>query len=144
VTPSLATAKRPRDYKAFRISADDTNRLALVFDPIGDGVGFVCAVEIFDPGGCTPPNSHKIGQEMFFVLKGNGRALCDGAAIDLGPGDSLLLRPGSVHEVENTGPGRLYCLTVMAPNDAFAELIRAGVPAVLDDEDIAVLTRVAS
>jgi hypothetical protein len=40
--------------------------------------------------------------------------------------------------VENTGNGKLYCLTTMMPNEGFAELIRAGIPVELDEEDIAV------
>jgi hypothetical protein len=37
--------------------------------------------------------------------------------------------------IENTGPGKLYTLTVMTPNEGFAELIRGGEPVELDDED---------
>ena len=37
------------------------------------------------------------------------------------------------HVVENTGPGKLYCLTMMTPNEGFAELIRAGTPVELTD-----------
>jgi mannose-6-phosphate isomerase-like protein (cupin superfamily) len=136
---SGACAKAADDYRCYRISPHDSNRLALVFDPIGDDTDFVCAVEIFDAGGKTPPNAHAVGQEMFFVLKGEGAATCDGRVLPLRAGDSLLVRPGAAHEIANTGPGRLYCLTVMVPNDGFAELIRNGVPAALDDEDLAVL-----
>ena len=132
-------AKRREAYAAYRISPGDTNRLALVFDPIADGSSFVCAIEIFDPGGRTPPNVHARAQEMFYVLAGEGVALCDGQHVPLRRGDALLLRPGTIHEIENTGPGRLYCLTVMVPNEEFAELIRAGTPVELDEEDWTVL-----
>jgi len=53
----------------------------------------------------------------------------------------LLLKPGTTHELHNTGPGRLYCLTVMVPDDGFAALIRSGVRAELDAEDLDVLGR---
>ena len=132
-------AKQARTLEAWRISPGDSNRLALIFDPVADGAGFVAAVEIFDEGGRTPPNTHAVGQEMFFILKGADCARCDGRTIDVGPGDSLLLKPGVEHELENTGPGRLYCLTIMAPDDGFAALIRSGVRAELDAEDLAVL-----
>lgn len=135
-----AIAKPARSYEAWRISPTDSNRLAFVFDPAADGATFIAAVEIFDEGGRTPPNTHEIGQEMFFVLKGEGRATCDGATIDVRAGDSLLLKPGVEHALENTGPGRLYCLTVMVPDDGFSTLIRSGVRAELDAEDLAVLS----
>jgi mannose-6-phosphate isomerase-like protein (cupin superfamily) len=137
-------AKNARSYEAWRITPDDSNRLALIFDPIADGASFIAAVEIFDEGGRTPPNSHSVGQEMFFVLSGEGRADCDGRTIELRAGDSLLCKPGVTHEIANTGPGRLYCLTVMVPDDSFAALIRSGVRAELDEADMAVLGRIHS
>ncbi len=138
---SMAIAKPAQSYEAWRISPGDSNRLALIFDPVADGANFIAAVEIFDHGGCTPPNQHAVGQEMFFVLKGEGRARCDGQTIDVRAGDSLLLKPGTTHELHNTGPGRLYCLTIMVPDDQFAALIRSGVRAELDAEDLDVLGR---
>jgi mannose-6-phosphate isomerase-like protein (cupin superfamily) len=51
-----------------------------------------------------------------------------------------LLHPGSEHMIENTGAGKLYTLTIMTPNEGFAELIRAGDPVELDAEDIGILT----
>lgn len=132
--------KSPRSYRAYRISPGDTNRLALVFDPSHAGAGFVFAVEIFDVGGRTPPNVHRVAHEMFFVLKGQGRAFSGKQFVELKAGDSLLLPPGTPHVLENTGPTRLYCLTFMVPNESFAELIRAGEPVELDDEDRAVLS----
>ena len=137
-----AIAKTARSYEAWRISPEDSNRLAFVFDPVADGAAFIAAVEIFDVGGRTPPNLHQVGQEMFFVLHGEGRATCDGRVVDVRAGDSLLLKPGVEHALENTGAGRLYCLTVMVPDDGFAALIRSGVRAELDAEDLAVLSRV--
>lgn len=64
-------------------------------------------------------------------------------ALIFGPvaGDSLVLRPGTLHEFENTGPDRLYCLTIMVPDDQFATLIRSGGRAELDAEDMDVLGR---
>ena len=132
-------AKQAGQYEAWRISPSDSNRLALIYDPDKDGAAFVAAVEIFDVGGKTPPNQHEIGQEMFFILKGEGVATCDGRQVVVKQGDSLLLKPGAVHALENTGPGRLYCLTLMVPDDRFTALIRSGVRAELDDEDMAVL-----
>jgi mannose-6-phosphate isomerase-like protein (cupin superfamily) len=132
-------AKQASQYQAWRISPADSNRLALIYDPDADGAAFVAAVEIFDVGGKTPPNQHDVGQEMFFILKGEGVATCDGVQIPVKTGDSLLLKPGAVHALENSGAGRLYCLTVMVPDDRFTALIRSGVRAELDEEDMAVL-----
>ena len=135
-----ALHRKAGTWQAFRIAPTDTNYFACLLDPLTDGVSFTLVVEIFEPGGATPPNTHSVAEEAFFVLRGRGRALADGAAIDLGPGDTMVLRPGVEHVVENPGPGKLYCLTFMAPNEGFAELIRNGTPVELAPDDLAVLT----
>ena len=89
-----AIAKRAAEVQAFRISPDDSNYFACLLDPLADGVSFTLVVEIFEPGGKTPPNTHAIAEEAFFVLAGSGRAVADGIMRDIGPGDVLVLRPG--------------------------------------------------
>ncbi len=137
-----AIAKRAAEVQAFRISPDDSNYFACLLDPLADGVSFTLVVEIFEPGGKTPPNTHAIAEEAFFVLAGIGRAVADGVTRGIGPGDVLVLRPGTEHVVENTGAGKLYCLTMMTPNEGFAELIRAGTPVMLTEADRAIIAGV--
>lgn len=140
----ISVMKSPKDYQVFRISPQDTNRLAIVFDSsIADDSLTVC-VEIFDPGGRTPTHRHHFAVEMFFILKGEGLAICDGKAIPLHPGDSLLVRPTGIHEIRNVSSERLYALCFMVPNEDFSELIRSGVPEKLDEEDLRVLQRLDS
>jgi mannose-6-phosphate isomerase-like protein (cupin superfamily) len=136
-----ATLRVPECLEAFRIAPGDSNYFACLFDPLADGadLGFVAVVEIFAPGGATPPNTHRTAYEMFIVLKGEGVALCDGAEQRFAAGAALLVQPGAEHVIRNTGPGKLYCLTVMAPDEDFAALVRRGTPVALDAEDIAVL-----
>lgn len=131
--------KAPSDYQAFRISPEDSNRLVIVCDEIGDGVPFITCVEIFDVGGRTPPNAHREAFEQFFVLAGEGVAICGGERVELRPGGCLVVPPGLTHVVENTGRGRLYTLTTMIPDEDFGRLIRSGTPDALDEEDLTVL-----
>ena len=136
---SPVIARHAGALEAFRIAEGDSNYFACLFDPVADGVSFTMVVEIFEKGGATPPNSHTYAEECFFVLAGTGIAECAGATLPIAPGDSFTLRPGSEHKVTNTGPGKLYCLTFMTPNEGFAELIRNGIPVPLDAEDLAVI-----
>jgi len=134
-----AILKRGTELRGFRIAPSDSNYFACLLDPIGEGARFTLVVEIFAPGGATPPNTHRAAQEAFFVLKGSGRARAGETWQEIGPGDTLMLPPGVEHVVENTGPGKLYCLTLMVPDEEFAALIRGGVEVPLDAEDRAVL-----
>lgn len=137
----IPVLKTPKDYQAFRISPHDTNRLAIVFDPTIANMSLTYCVEIFDVGGKTPPNRHQLAVEMFFILKGEGIASCDGKQVPISAGDSILVPPTGTHVIENTGPDRLYALCIMVPNEDFAELIRSGTPVELDEQDLAVLRR---
>ena len=135
--------KHPHDYQAYRISPEDTNRLAIIFDPISDRVSFTCCIEIYDPYGKTPPNRHQYAVEMFFILKGRGRACCDGKVVEFQAGDTLLVPATGEHVIENTTAERLYAVCVMVPNEDFAELIRSGESVELDSEDLQVLQRMS-
>lgn len=137
----IPVVKTPKDYQAYRISPHDTNRLAIVFDPTTADFSLTFCVEIFDVGGKTPPNRHQLAVEMFFVLKGEGQATCDGKTVPIHAGNSILVPPSGTHLIENTGSSRLYTLCIMVPNENFAELIRSGTPVELDEEDLAVLGR---
>ena len=138
MTPAV-TKRSTTEVEAFRISPDDSNYFALLLDKQAGGTEAVCVVEIFAVGGCTPPNSHSAADEFFYVLSGTAVARCDGQTILLKKGDALLVKAGMEHVVENTGSAKLYTLTVMTPNEGFAELIRGGERVQLDADDLAVL-----
>jgi mannose-6-phosphate isomerase-like protein (cupin superfamily) len=125
--------------EAFRISPADTNYFVMLFDRESDKIDNIFVIEIFKAGGATPPNEHAVAHEFFHVLHGEGVARCDGKILPIKKGDSLLLHPGSEHVIENTGAGKLYTLTVMTPNEGFAELIRGGERVALDADDIRIL-----
>jgi mannose-6-phosphate isomerase-like protein (cupin superfamily) len=140
----IPVIKSPKDYQVYRISPNDSNRLAIIFDSINANTSLTSCIEIFDVGGQTPPNRHQWAVEMFFVLKGEAIAMCDGKSAAIKAGDSLLVPPTGTHLIKNTGSTRLYTLTVMVPNEDFSELIRSGIPSELDAEDMEVLGRVNS
>lgn len=137
----IPVIKSPKDYQVYRITPQDTNRLAIIFDSVNANTSLTCCLEIFDVGGQTPPNRHQWAVEMFFVLKGEGIAICDGKNVAIKAGDSLLVPPTGTHLLKNTGSTRLYTLTIMVPNEDFSELIRSGTRLELDAEDLAVLGR---
>ena len=138
----IPVIKTLKDYQAYRISPEDTNRLAIVFDPNSANDSLTVCVEIFEVDSQTPPHRHNFAVEMFFVLKGEGIAVCDGKESALHSGDSILMPKTGTHYLKNMGHERLYVLCMMVPNEDFSELIRNGIPATLDEEDFKVLSRV--
>ena len=140
----IPVIKTLKDYQVYRISPEDRNRLAIVFDPTSANDSLTVCVEIFEVGSATPPHRHNFAVEMFFILKGEGIAMCDGKEVPLHTGNSVLMPKTGTHYIKNTGSQRLYALCIMVPNEDFSELIRSGIPATLDDEDIRVLSRIDS
>ena len=132
--------RRAGDCRVSRISPADTNKFVMTVDPVADKAPFLSVVEIFEAGGKTPLHHHEQAHEMFYVLSGRGRAVCGGRTYDMEKGDTLVLPPGMEHVVENVGTDRLYCLTVMVPNEGLAELIRAGATMALDAADRAIVS----
>jgi mannose-6-phosphate isomerase-like protein (cupin superfamily) len=131
----------PSELEMHRISDGDTVRLAVLAGPEVSPVTVI--LESWYPAGAQPPNSHPHSTELFLFLRGQGRANCDGHEVDVRAGDTLVLPQTSVHYISNTGPGRMYTITVMSPDDGFADLVRRGPPAETDDEDRAVLAGLA-
>ncbi len=138
----IPVIKTLKDYQAYRISPEDKNRLAIIFDPSNANDSLTVCVEIFDVGSATPLHRHNLAVEMFFILKGEGMAMCDGKEVPLQTGDSILMPKKGNHYLKNTGSDRLYALCMMVPNEDFSELIRNGIPATLDEQDLKVLSRV--
>ena len=138
----IPVIKTLTDYQTYRISPNDTNRLAIVFDPDSANDSLTVCVEIFEVGSETPPHRHNFAVEMFFILKGEGIAVCDGKETSLHSGDSVLMPKTGTHYLKNTGNERLYALCMMVPNEDFSELIRNGIPATLDEEDLKILSRI--
>lgn len=139
-----AIVRRAETYRAYKSRPDATSYFACIVDPVldaGAGSDFTAMVEIFQPGGRARMHGLAKAQEFFFVLKGKGRAHCDGEARLLEAGDSLVVQRGGNHVIENVGPGKLYTLTVMAANREFVEMINRSVEVPLDHEDIGVLRR---
>jgi ureidoacrylate peracid hydrolase len=119
---------------AHRISGGDTVKLVPLRRPEGLADASVF-LEIWDPGGSQPPNSHAESIETFFFLRGHAIAHCDGKSTDVVEHEFLVLQPGSMHRVENVGEGRLYAITTMQPDAGFAALVDAGPAEPLDGED---------
>lgn len=132
-----AERHRVASATAYRISPADTVKLAVLRRP-DDHYDASVFFEVWEPGGAQPPNGHPRSVETFYFLAGSGVAYCDDVATPVAAGDLLVLPARSVHRIVNTGPGRLYAVTTMTPDDGFAALVTSGTEVPLDADDLAV------
>eukprot|EP01023_Acetabularia_acetabulum_P008014 TRINITY_DN13492_c0_g1_i2.p1 TRINITY_DN13492_c0_g1~~TRINITY_DN13492_c0_g1_i2.p1 ORF type:complete len:204 (-),score=26.38 TRINITY_DN13492_c0_g1_i2:121-732(-) len=105
---------------------NQSNRLALVFDPTSEDVPCTFGVEIFEPGHRTKPHTHQYAHELFFILSGEGTGFCNGNKFSVKEGDVVVFPPTSVHGIDNGDMRKMYCLEMMLPNDMFAEFVKQG------------------
>ena len=122
---------------------NQTNRLALLFDPFADTpVPFVFGVEIFEPGHRTTPHVHESAFEVFFILSGEGEGFCNGKRFALTAGDVVAFHPGAEHGIDNGTSTKMYCIEMMMPDEEFAQFVRAGRLHGLRKEELCVLRRI--
>ena len=73
----------------------------------------------------TERHYHRLTEEIYFVLKGQGKMEIDGETGYLRPGDSVLILPGAWHQLENNGTSELRILCCCSPpyshDDTFFE-----------------------
>ena len=131
----------PNELEMHHISEGDTVRLGVLAGPEISPVTVI--LESWDVAGAQPPNSHAHSTELFLFLRGLGVANCDGNEVTVQGGDTLVLPQGSVHYIRNNGESRMYSITLMSPDDGFADLVRRGPLAETDDEDRAVLAELS-
>ena len=69
--------------------------------------GMVLAWELLlAPGGRVPSaHTHPSQQERFTMLEGRMRFLVDRRKVTVGPGQTVIVPPGTVHHFANAGPG---------------------------------------
>lgn len=73
----------------------------------------------------TERHYHRVTEEIYFVLKGQGKMEIDGETSQIRPGDAVLIPPGAWHTLENNGTSELRILCCCAPpyahDDTFFE-----------------------
>lgn len=67
------------------------------------------------PGGATTEHYHQVTEELYYFTAGQGRLRIDGEERDVKPGDCVVIRPGAVHKLWNTGDEPLRLLCCCAP-----------------------------
>ena len=67
------------------------------------------------PGGRTALHRHNVTEELYHVLSGTGRMVLGDRELDLAPGDTVCIPPGTAHCVEALGSRELRFLCCCAP-----------------------------
>jgi mannose-6-phosphate isomerase-like protein (cupin superfamily) len=66
-------------------------------------------------GEATLPHVLKNSTEIYYILEGTGAMTLGEETSPVRPGDCILIPPGSVQQIKNTGAGDLVFLCVVSP-----------------------------
>ena len=67
------------------------------------------------PGARTEPHVHPRTEEIYYILRGAGRMTVGAERQEVGPGDGILIPPGTCHTIQNVGQEPLVFLCCCAP-----------------------------
>lgn len=67
------------------------------------------------PGGEVGEETHKYTEQTLFFLSGTGEGMLNDEKFPLGPGDVVVVVPGTKHNFRNTGTEPLKIYTTYAP-----------------------------
>jgi mannose-6-phosphate isomerase-like protein (cupin superfamily) len=67
------------------------------------------------PGASTAPHAHPHTEEIYYILRGAGRMTLGAEQQEVGPGDGVLIPPGTRHTIRNIGAAPLVFLCCCAP-----------------------------
>lgn len=70
---------------------------------------------IIPPGKSSHPHFHKVSEETYYVLDGEGQMSLDDNEFSIKSGQACHIAPGEIHQISNPGEGDLVFLAVCVP-----------------------------
>lgn len=104
----------------------DGSEIRELLHPIQHGVRLQSLAEAIVPTGArTLFHRHLRTEEIYHVIAGQGRMVLGEESIEVSPGDSILIPPGTPHCIETTGaePLRILCCCSPAYSHEDTELL---------------------
>lgn len=81
-----------------------------------------CCIMRVDPGQTvSPAHSHPNGEEMLYIVQGEGKVYIDGTIYPFTAGSAILFQKGKIHMVRNTGREELKVACFFAPATSLEE-----------------------
>src|SRR5215216_1503345 len=93
------------------VTKDGSEIRELAGIPTGNSKHQSLAEATVAPGGETEEHYHRASEEIYFFSHGRGRLRLDDEESEVAAGDAVVIPPGTVHKLWNTGrePLRLLC-----------------------------------
>lgn len=123
----------PFQTNTAKVTADNQDFRRVLFT----GAKSQLVVMSIPPGGEVGQETHKHTEQTLYFQSGTGDAILDGKTSPIGPGDVVIVTPGTQHNFRNTGKVPLQIRTIYAPPnhiDGRIQHTKADADADLEDE----------
>ena len=70
---------------------------------------------VIKAGGEASVHYHKEIEEVYHIVRGSGVMHLDGRPQQVGPGDTIIILPGTRHQLQNTGHSDLLMIVICSP-----------------------------
>jgi mannose-6-phosphate isomerase-like protein (cupin superfamily) len=107
----LPTHLAPFQTTIVKATADNTDFRHVLFT----GAKSQLVVMSIPPGGEVGDEIHPYVEQILYFQSGTGEALMDGKTSPIGPGDVVVVTPGTRHNFTNTGTVPMQITTTYAP-----------------------------
>jgi len=101
----------PFQINIVKATADNTDFRHVLFT----GTKSQLVVMSIPPGGEVGQETHTYVEQILYFQSGTGEAILDGKTTPIGPGDVVVVTPGTQHNFINTGKVPLQIFTTYAP-----------------------------
>ncbi len=109
--PSTEIHLMPFQTNITKAAAENTDFRHVLFT----GAKSQLVVMSIPPGGEVGQETHTHVEQILYFLSGTGEAILDGKTTPIGPGDVVVVTPGTQHNFKNTGTVPLQIFTTYAP-----------------------------
>lgn len=107
---NVAQLARENDLYRRVLFTGDKSQLVVMSIPPGDDIG---------------QETHARVEQTIVCVSGNGRLSLNGIESNFGPGDVVVVTPGSRHDVRNVGNGPLKLYTIYVPPNHIDQRVQA-------------------
>lgn len=131
-TPAPRT-RMPFQTNIVKATAENKDYRRVLFT----GANSQLVVMSIPPGGDVGQETHKHVEQVLYFQSGTGEAVLNGKTTPIGPGDVVVVTPGTQHNFRNTGKVPLQIFTTYAPPnhiDGTVEKTKADADANVADE----------
>lgn len=75
----------------------------------------MCVIEVAPGETVRPAHSHPNGEEVIYIVQGNGRVMIDGVVEPVKQGTAILFPQGRIHMLQNSGTVQMKVACFFAP-----------------------------